>query len=149
MKRALSEIAERAAQVQREQSEEAGLLEPPSRPAPTAETRRGLPLKALTAAVIVGALIPTSIFVAMLGQGTIQTANDGPGASAAEPEIALSSPERIEAKGNHSSLFSFSQADHAARAIASATSASTIGDLRRIMQRQVGFAKPETSCTFV
>ena len=74
------------------------MLEPPSRSAPTAETRRGLPLKALTAAVIVGALIPTTIFVALLGQGTIQTANVGTGASAAEPEIALSSPERIEAK---------------------------------------------------
>ena len=74
------------------------MLEPPSRSAPTAETRRGLPLKALTAAVIVGALIPTTIFVALLGQGTMQTRNDGTGASAAEPEIALSSPERIEAK---------------------------------------------------
>ena len=48
--------------------------------------------------MIVGALIPTTIFVALLGQGTIQTANVGTGASAAEPEIALSSPERIEAK---------------------------------------------------
>ena len=75
MKRALSEIAERfAPEPQREENEEAGLLEPPSRSAPTAETRRGLPLKALTAAVIVGALIPTTIFVALLGQGTMQTA---------------------------------------------------------------------------
>ena len=99
MKRALSEIAQRfAPELQREENEEAGLLEPPSRSAPTAETRRGLPLKALTAAVIVGALIPTTIFVALLGQGTMQTRNDGTGASAAEPEIALSSPERIEAK---------------------------------------------------
>ena len=99
MKRALSEIAQRfAPEPQREENEEAGLLEPPSRSAPTAETRRGLPLKALTAAVIVGALIPTTIFVALLGQGTMQTRNDGTVASAAEPEIALSSPERIEAK---------------------------------------------------
>ena len=99
MKRALSEIAERfAPEPQREENEEAGLLEPPSRSAPTAETRRGLPLKALTAAVIVGALIPTTILVALLWQGTMQTRNDGTGASAAEPEIALSSPERIEAK---------------------------------------------------
>jgi hypothetical protein len=99
MKRTLSEVAERfASEPQREENEGAGLLEPPSRSAPTAETRRGLPLKALTAAVIVGALIPTTIFVALLGQGTIQTANVGTGASAAEPEIALSSPERIEAK---------------------------------------------------
>ena len=99
MKRALStfaEIAERfAAEPQREGNEEAALLGPPSRSAPTAETRRGLPLKALTAAVIVGALIPTTILVALLWQGTMQTRN---GASAAEPEIALSSPERIEAK---------------------------------------------------
>ena len=77
MRRALStfaEIAERfAPEPQREENEEAGLPEPPSRSAPTAETRRGLPLKALTAAVIVGALIPTTIFVALLGQGTIQT----------------------------------------------------------------------------
>ena len=104
MKRALStfaEIAERfAPEPQREENEEAGLLEPPSRSAPTAETRRGLPLKALTAAVIVGALIPTTILVALLWQGTMQTRNDGAGgfSAAAEPEIALSSPERIEAK---------------------------------------------------
>ena len=104
MKRALStfaEIAERfAPEPQREENEEAGLLEPPSRSAPTAETRRGLPLKALTAAVIVGALIPTTILVALLWQGTMQTRNDGTGAfsAAVEPEIALSSPERIEAK---------------------------------------------------
>jgi hypothetical protein len=98
MQRALSEIAERfAPEPHREENEEAGLLAPPSRSAP-AETRRGLPLKALTAAVIVGALIPTTIFVALLGQGTIQTGNGGTGAPAAEPEIALSSPERIEAK---------------------------------------------------
>jgi hypothetical protein len=99
MKRALStfaEIAERFAA--EEENEEAGLLETPSRSAPTAKTRRGLPLKALTAAVIVGALIPTTILVALLWQGTMQTRNDGTGASAAEPEIALSSPERIEAK---------------------------------------------------
>jgi Bacterial SH3 domain len=99
--RALSEIAERfAPEPQCEDNEEAGLLEPPSRLAPTAETRRGLPLKALTAAVIVGALIPTTILVALLWQGTMQTRNDGTGAfsAAAEPEIALSSPERIEAK---------------------------------------------------
>ena len=104
MKRALStfaEIAERfAPEPQREENEEAGLLEPPSRSAPTAETRRGLPLKALTAAVIVGALIPTTILVALLWQGTMQTRDDGTGAfsAAVEPEIALSSPERIEAK---------------------------------------------------
>ena len=99
MKRALSEIAERfAPKPHREENEEAGLLEPPSRSAPTAETRRGLPLKSLTAAVIVGALIPTTILVALLWQGTMQTRNDGTGASAAGPEIALSSPERIEAK---------------------------------------------------
>ena len=101
MKRTLSEIAERfAPEPQREENEEAGLLEPPSRSAPTAETRRGLPFKALTAAVIVGALIPTTILVALLGQGTMQTRNDGTGAfgAAAEPEIALSSPERLEAK---------------------------------------------------
>ena len=98
-KQALSEIAQRfAPDLQREENEEAGLLEPPSRSAPTAETRRGLPLKALTAAAIVGALIPTTIFVALSGQGTMQTRNDGTGASATGPEIALSSPERIEAK---------------------------------------------------
>ena len=97
--RALSEIAERAAQeFQREQSEEAGLLEPPTKSAPTAETRRDLRLKALTVAVFAGALIPTAVFVALLAEGTIQTANVGTDASAAEPEIALSSPERIEAK---------------------------------------------------
>ena len=72
MKRALSEIAQRfAPEVQREENDEAGLLEPPSRSAPTAETRRVLPLKALTAAVIVGALIPTTILVALLWQGTM------------------------------------------------------------------------------
>ena len=99
IKRALSEIAQRfAPEVQREENEEVGLLEPPSRSAPTADTRRGLPLKALTAAVIVGALIPTTIFLALWGQGTMQTRNDGTVASAAEPEIALSSPEKIEAK---------------------------------------------------
>ena len=97
--RALSEIAERAAQeFQREQSEEAGLLEPPTKSAPTAETRRDLRLKALTVAVFAGALIPTAVFVALLAEGTIQIANVGTDASAAEPEIALSSPERIEAK---------------------------------------------------
>src|SRR6185295_2004654 len=69
-KRALSEIAQRfAPDLQREENEEAGLLEPPSRSAPTAETRRGQPLKALTAAAIVGALIPTIIFAALWGQG--------------------------------------------------------------------------------
>src|SRR6185503_13301150 len=83
---------------QREQSEEAGLLEPPTKSAPTAETRRGLPLKALTVAVFTGALIPTAVFVALLAEGTIQIANVRTHASAAEPEIALSSPERIEAK---------------------------------------------------
>jgi hypothetical protein len=99
MKRAISEIAERFAfEPQREENEEAGLLKPPSRSAPTAETRPGLPLKALTAAVIVGALIPTTILVALLWQGTMQTRNDATGASAAEPEVVLSSPERIEAK---------------------------------------------------
>ena len=104
MKRALStiaEIAERfAPEPQREENEGAGLLEPPSRSAPTAETRRGLPLKVLTAAVIVGALSPTTILVALLWQGTMQTRDDGTGAfsAAVEPEIALSSPERIEAK---------------------------------------------------
>ena len=98
MKRALSEIAERfAPEPHREENEEAGLLEPPSRFA-AAETRHGLPLKALTAAAIVGALIPTTILVALLWQGTMQTPNDGTVASAAEPEIALSSPEKIEAK---------------------------------------------------
>ena len=99
MKRALSEIAQRfAPEPPREENEEAGLLEPPSGSAPTAERRRGLPLKALTAAVIGGALIPTTIFVALWGQGTMQTRNDGTVASAAAPEIALSSPEKIEAK---------------------------------------------------
>ena len=98
--RALSEIPERAApEFPLEQSEEAGLLEPSSRSAPTAATRRGLPLRALTVAVFLGALIPTAIFVALLGQGTIRTGKDGTGdAWGAEPEIALSSPERIEAK---------------------------------------------------
>jgi len=99
MKRALSEIAQRfAPEPPREENEEAGLLEPPSGSAPTAERRRGLPLKALTAAVIGGALIPTTIFVALWGQGTMQTRNDGTVASEAAPEIALSSPEKIEAK---------------------------------------------------
>ena len=50
MKQTLSEIAERfAPEVQREENDDAGLREPPSRSAPTADTRRGLPLKALTA----------------------------------------------------------------------------------------------------
>ena len=45
-KRALSEIAQRfAPELQREENEEAGLLAPPLRFAPTAETRRGLPPK--------------------------------------------------------------------------------------------------------
>ena len=74
--------------------------EPPSRSSPATETRPGLPLKALIAAVIGGALVPTTILFALLWQGTMQTPNDGAGAfsAAAEPEIALSSPQRIEAK---------------------------------------------------
>jgi hypothetical protein len=99
MKRAVSEIAERfAPEPQREEIKDTRLLEPPSRSAFPAENPRGLSLKALTVAVIVGALIPTTIVLVMLGQGTIQTASDGTGASAGAPEIALSSPERIEAK---------------------------------------------------
>ena len=103
-KRALStfaEIAERfAPEPQREENEEAVLLEPPSRSSPATETRPGVPLKALIAAVIGGALVPTTILFALLWQGTMQTPNDGAGAfsAAAEPEIALSSPQRIEAK---------------------------------------------------
>ena len=104
MKRALStfaEIAERfAPEPQREENEGAGLLEPPSRSSPATETRPGVSLKALIAAVIGGALVPTTILFALLWQGTMQTPNDGAGAfsAAAEPEIALSSPQRIEAK---------------------------------------------------
>ena len=104
-KRALStfaEIAERfAPEPQREENEEAVLLEPPSRSSPAAETRLGLPLKALIAALIGGALVPTAILFTLLWQGaSVRARNDGTGAfsAAAEPEIALSSPERIEAK---------------------------------------------------
>ena len=70
--------------------------------------RPGLPLKAVIAAVIGGALVPTTILFALLWQGTMNTSNDGAGGlsvastlnsgGATSPEIALSSPERIEVK---------------------------------------------------
>src|SRR3954451_767931 len=62
-------------------NKEAGLLAPPTKSAPTAETRRGLRLKALTVPVFAGALIPTAVFVALLAEGTIQIANLGTDAS--------------------------------------------------------------------
>ena len=116
-KTTFAEIAERfAPEPQSEENDEACLSVPTSTSAPAAGRRRGLPLKALIAAVIGGALVPTTILFALLWQGMMQTRKDGAmplagGLSAAStpnssgwaqsstaPEIALSSPQRIEAK---------------------------------------------------
>ena len=109
-KTTFAEIAERfAPELQSEESDESGLPVPTAGSAPPAEMRRpGLPLKAVIAAVIGGALVPTTILFALLWQGTMNTSNDGAGGlsvastlnsgGATSPEIALSSPERIEVK---------------------------------------------------
>ena len=74
---------------------------------PAAEKRLSLPLKGLTAALFGGALVPTAILFTLLWQGakppggpsTARTPDlSGSAQSSTAPEIALSSPERIEAK---------------------------------------------------
>jgi hypothetical protein len=74
---------------------------------PAAEKRLSLPLKGLIAALFGGALVPTAILFTLLWQGakppggpsTTRTPDlSGSAQSSTAPEIALSSPERIEAK---------------------------------------------------
>ena len=74
-KTTFAEIAERfASEPQREENDEACLSVPTATSAPAAGMRRpGLPLKAVIAAVIGGALVPTTILFALLWQGTMQT----------------------------------------------------------------------------
>ena len=73
-KTTFAEIAERfAPELQSEESDESGLPVPTAGSAPPAEMRRpGLPLKAVIAAVIGGALVPTTILFALLWQGTMK-----------------------------------------------------------------------------
>ena len=108
-KTTFAEIAERfTPEPQSEENDEACLSVPTSTSPPAAGRRRGLPIKALIAAVIGGALIPTTILFALLWQGTMQTRKDGAmplagglsgsAQSSTVSEIALSSPERIEVK---------------------------------------------------
>ena len=101
MKRTLSEIASVSRPSHNaKKTKRPDCWKPPSSSAAHAETRRWPTLKGADRSREGGALIPTTIFVALFGQGTMQTRNDGIGAfgAAAEPEIALSSPERLEAK---------------------------------------------------
>ena len=73
-KTTFAEIAERfAPELQSEESDESGLPVPTAGSAPPAEMRRpGLPLKAVIAAVIGGALVPTTMLFALLWQGTMK-----------------------------------------------------------------------------
>ena len=101
-------------------NDEAGLPVLETRATPSATKRPGLPLKGLISAFVSVALVPTAILLVLLWQGTIRPRGDGAmppagGLSAAStpssstglaqplqgstaPEIALSSPARIEAK---------------------------------------------------
>jgi Bacterial SH3 domain len=120
-KRTIATLAERfAPDPQSEQNDEAGLPVLETRATPSATKRPGLPLKGLISAFVSVALVPTAILLVLLWQGTIRPRGDGAmppagGLSAAStpssstglaqplqgstaPEIALSSPDRIEAK---------------------------------------------------
>ena len=75
--------------------------------ASAARTRPGMTLSGLVSALLGVALVTTAILVALLWQGAIQPGADGamhrsgltqPMQGATPPEIALSSPERLEAK---------------------------------------------------
>jgi len=115
----IAALAERfAAEPQSEGNDEAGLPVAETIAAPAA-TKSGLPIKRLISALVCVALVPTAILFVLLWQGTMRPRADGAmppadGLSAANmpsstgsaqpvqgstaPEIALSSPDRIEAK---------------------------------------------------
>jgi hypothetical protein len=100
-------------------NDEAGSPVPETIAAPAARRRSGLPINGLISALVGVALVPTAILFVLLWQGTMRPQADGAmppadGPSAAStpnstdlaqpeqgstaPEIALSSPDRIEAK---------------------------------------------------
>ena len=114
IKPTIAALAERfAPKPQRKGSDEAGLPLLETRAA-TAATKHGLPIKGLISALVCVALVPTAILFVLLWQGTMRPRADGAmppagGLSAAStpisiglappvPEIALSSPNSIEAK---------------------------------------------------
>jgi SH3 domain-containing protein len=117
-KRTNAALAERfAPEPQSEGNDEEGLPEPEAMVAP-ATKRPGLPIKGLISALVGIALVPTAILFVLLWQGTMRPRADGAmppagGQNAASTprstglaqpvkssalEIALSSPDRIEAK---------------------------------------------------
>jgi hypothetical protein len=108
-----------ASKPQSEGSDEAGSPVPETIAAPAARTRSGLSINGLISALVGVALVPTAILFVLLWQGAMRLQADGAmppadGPSAAStpsstdsaqpeqgltaPEIALSSPDRIEAK---------------------------------------------------
>src|SRR5665809_43674 len=115
----IAALAERfAPEPQSKGSDEAGLPLLETRAA-TAATKHGLPIKGLISALVCVVLVPTAILFVLLWQGAMRPRADGAmppagGLSAAStpsstglaqpvqgstaPEIALSSPDRIEAK---------------------------------------------------
>ena len=119
-KRTIATLAERfAPEPQSEENDKAGLPVLEKRATPSAIKRPGLPLKGLISALVSVALVATAILFVLLWQDTIRPRGDGAmpppgGLSAAStpsstglvqplqgstaPEIALSSPDRIEAK---------------------------------------------------
>jgi hypothetical protein len=116
----IAPLAERfASEPQSEGNDEAGSPVPETTAAPAARRRSGLPINGLISALVGVALVPTAILFVLLWQGTMRPQVDGAmppadGLSAAStpsstdlaqpeqgstaPEIALSSPDRIEAK---------------------------------------------------
>ena len=116
----IAALAERfGPEPQSEGNDEAGLPVPETMAAPAAKKGPALPIKGLISALIGVALVPTAILFVLLWQGTMRPRADGAlppagGLSAAStpsstglvqpvqdstaPEIALSSPDRIEAK---------------------------------------------------
>ena len=116
----IAALAERVGpEPQSEGNDEAGLPVPETMAAPPATKGPALPIKGLISALIGVALVPTAILFVLLWQGTMRPRADGAlppagGLSAAStpsstglvqpvqdstaPEIALSSPDRIEAK---------------------------------------------------
>ena len=116
----IAALAERfGPEPQSEGNDEAGLPVPETMAAPPATKGPALPIKGLISALIGVALVPTAILFVLLWQGTMRPRADGAlppagGLSAAStpsstglvqpvqdstaPEIALSSPDRIEAK---------------------------------------------------
>lgn len=109
----IAALAERFAEPQSEGNDEAGSQVSETMAPPAATKRPGLPIKGLISALVGVALVPTAILFVLLWQGTMRPRADGamppadglsstglaqPVQGSTAPEIALSSPDRIEAK---------------------------------------------------